>query len=343
MEGIYQPNDAFDFSNLVVSKPTRISGGNYFIRLSYLENPLYIQPPKSTTKQGILKAGKRHYCDLLFSNEQDGFTRWMENLEQYLQKRIFENRSEWFDGEMELHDIENYFTPPLKTFKSGKFYLVRVNISPILGKTPLKIYDEYENELSIESITDETNIMTILEIQGVKCSAKSFYIEIELKQIMVLNTPKLFEKCILKGAIKNMRVPEEENIKKDLEESKTELPVIDETTIDEHSSDEVVTDASKIEENPENSKHTIQTGLEEIDFDLEELPKTDKVQLRERKEVYYEIYKKAVKKAKIAREMAISAYLEAKQIKNTYMIEDLDNESDLDEDEFSFSNMQKEE
>jgi hypothetical protein len=74
-------------------------------------------------------------------------------------------------------------------------------------------------------------------------------------------------------------------------------------------------------------------------LDLEELPKEETFQLKQRKEVYYEIYRQAVKKAKLAREMAVSAYLEAKQIKNTYMIEDLEDsdESDLEDDAFVFS------
>jgi hypothetical protein len=82
-----------------------------------------------------------------------------------------------------------------------------------------------------------------------------------------------------------------------------------------------------------------ENDMQEIELDLEELPKEETFQLKQRKEVYYEIYRQAVKKAKLAREMAVSAYLEAKQIKNTYMIEDLEDsdESDLEEDAFVFS------
>ena len=39
-------------------------------------------------------------------------------------------------------------------------------------------------------------IMTILEIQGIKCSSRSFQIEIELKQMMVLKQFDIFEKCL---------------------------------------------------------------------------------------------------------------------------------------------------
>ena len=61
-------------------------------------------------------------------------------------------------------------------------------------------YDEDENEIDFETITDDTGVMTILEVQGIKCSSKSFQIEIEMKQLMVLRTANIFEKCIIRSA-----------------------------------------------------------------------------------------------------------------------------------------------
>jgi len=52
----------------------------------------------------------------------------------------------------------------------------------------------------MESIDDKTNITTILEIQGIKCSTRCFQIELELKQMMVMNPDDLFQKCIIKGS-----------------------------------------------------------------------------------------------------------------------------------------------
>ena len=57
---------------------------------------------------------------------------------------------------------------------------------------------------------------------------------------------------------------------------------------------------------------------------------TDSIKLRKPNEVYYEIYKAAREKAKRAKKLATEAYLEAKNIKIKYMLDDLD-ESDEDE------------
>jgi hypothetical protein len=51
------------------------------------------------------------------------------------------------------------------------------------------------------------------------------------------------------------------------------------------------------------------------------------------------MYREALKKAKIARDFALSSYLEAKHIKNTYMLDEI---TDLSDDELD-SNLDFEE
>jgi hypothetical protein len=47
------------------------------------------------------------------------------------------------------------------------------------------------------------------------------------------------------------------------------------------------------------------------------------------------MYREARRKAKVAKDLALSAYLEAKEIKNKYMLDDLSDSdgSDIDSDE----------
>ena len=200
MNGIYNTDSSFDFQGLHLAKPYQIPGGSFFIRISTDNNPLYIQPPKCTTKQGILKAGKKVYTDLVFTNEHSDFIEWMEKLEAHCQSMLYNNRDEWFEGEMEMHDIENYFTSPLKIYKSGKFYISRVNIATNLGRPTLKIYNEDEQLVNIDDVNEKMNIMSILEIRGIKCSATSFQIDIDVKQMMTLTPEKLFDKCLFTSA-----------------------------------------------------------------------------------------------------------------------------------------------
>ena len=54
--------------------------------------------------------------------------------------------------------------------------------------------------------------------------------------------------------------------------------------------------------------------------------------LKKPNQVYYELYNEARKKAKECKQQAILAFLEAKNIKKTYMLDNLD-DSDEDEEE----------
>lgn len=357
MNNIYNSDDAFsnfDFKKLILTKPTQSPGGNYFIKFLVDSAPLYVQPSKCSTKQGIVRAGKRFYSDLMFTNENEVFINWMEKLESHCQQYIFDNRSKWFESEMELHDVENYFTSPVKIYKSGKYYIIRSNVSTVLGKPTLKIYDEDENEVTLESITDKTDIMTILEIQGIKCSSRSFQIEIEIRQMMVLTPKDLFEKCLFKTNPVTNSIPKPAVIAVDsmgqsaleereeppigLENLENNPPMI---IKDEPTEEPVLEESAKVEpqftemdEAPETVKlHPalkIIDGMEEVEFHLEELSETDTLHLKQRNDVYYELYREAKRKAKIAKDFAISAYLEAKEIKNKYILDEID---DSDEDE----------
>lgn len=372
MSEIYDTNEPFDFNKLVLTKPAPVTGGNYFIKCLVNNGPLYIQPPKCKTRQGILKAGKRFYTDLIFTNEDENFIQWMENLENNCQQFIYNNREKWFDGEMELHDIENYFTSPLKIFKSGKFYIARTNISTVLGKIGLKIYHENENEVPMENINDKTNIMTILEVQGIKCSTRSFQIELEMKQLMVLKPQDLFEKCIIKTKNSNMKPsidakPSIDNlghqdvvIENDIiVDTPLNIPIEREylenmdSSLSSIKNDEIKIDleppqmaetsekqanlgeTSTIQDNLDKIPPIETDGIEEVEFNLEELEKADEIQIKKRNDIYYEMYREARQKAKVARDLALSAYLEVKRIKNTYMLDDIDDsdESDLELDE----------
>jgi hypothetical protein len=74
----------------------------------------------------------------------------------------------------------------------------------------------------------------------------------------------------------------------------------------------------------------------EVDFNLDEIEPSETVQLKNRNDVYYKMYKDARQKAKEARDLALSSFLEAKRIKNTYMLDDIDSDSDFEEDSLQF-------
>lgn len=85
---------------------------------------------------------------------------------------------------------------------------------------------------------------------------------------------------------------------------------------------------------PEPNKDIAKNAMVEVDIELN--GGCEAMKLKKPNEVYYEIYKNAKLKAKQMRKAAVEAYLEAKQIKTKYMLDDLD---ESDEDDIDIENI----
>ena len=355
MDTIIEPTIDYDFSKLYLGPPSTLAGGAYFTRIMYNTNKqLFIQSPKSLTKQGFIKSGKKVYADLMFDNNDTVFINWIENLETKCQELIFSKGQSWFETKLEKEDIETAFTSPFKIFKSGKFYLLRVNV-----KQNVKIYDENDQIVNNDDVTADKMLISILEIQGIKFTSRNFQIEIELKQAMVVSPDPFLDECFIKKPIKKQNIndikndiPIEEksidldtfidNSVKNLTENNNVQPPLEKETInlevsfeepkkinphDELEEANIVLDVEELVKEPDDP-----TMLKEMDFTLENNLET--ITLKKPNQVYYEIYKKAREKAKEAKKTAILAYLEMKNIKKTYMLDDID-ESDSEFEDFS--------
>jgi len=198
---IIDPNDSFDFKLLHLSNPSSVPGSAYFTKLYHSGKPLYIQTPKSYTKNGFVKNGKKIYSELMFDNNETEFIRWLENLEIRCQELLLEKGDEWFQEKMGKSDIESAFTSPIKIYRSGKNYLVRTNIkvNSATNIASIKIYNENEVTLQMDDITNDKQIISVVEIQGIKFTSRSFQIEIEMKQVMLLDNEILFDKCVIQS------------------------------------------------------------------------------------------------------------------------------------------------
>jgi hypothetical protein len=357
MDNIHEATRDFQFNQLSLISPTSISGGAHFSKILMNKLPLYIQTPKCKTKQGIVKSGKKMYSDLVFTHDDEEFIQWLETLETTIRKLIFDNRTKWFDIELSEEDIENYFAPTIKIFKSGKMYLLRVNAnsktSGAITVSNMKIYDENEQPVEMDTIDDKTTMITIVEIQGVKCSSKSFQIEIEIKQIMVLKPVDLFQKCIIKSSnhapvvLGSLPEPLEENMKvipttvlKPMEEPPIKIAIDEKPAEIEQKVEQKVEQNKEIEGDGEDDadaddNDTIKIlgdDVAEVDLDLDNLEESDTFHLKEKTEVYYEMYREARRKAKLAKSLALSSFMEARRIKNLYMLDDIDDsDSDLED------------
>jgi hypothetical protein len=414
MDNIIEPSYNFDFSKLSLAQPVAIQGGAHFTKLLMHGKQLYIQSPKCTTRQGFIKTGKKIHCDLMFNNNDEEFINWIESLETKCQELLLYKSTEWFQSPLEMTDIEAAFNSPLKVYKSGKFYLVRTNVkvNTLTGQPLIKIYNENEEPVQMEDINTETNVISILEIQGIKFTSRNFQIDIEVKQVMLLNKDIIFENCLIKknkDAIsnispatslllypvqegkfdilqvsdkivdndKNMQVEESlipvkscrdnleemEEIKVDQMEIKEDVDNEEDEEDEEDEPDETLDIKMDIEQPninleitdnpiPSANKNDVLSEDDLVDSILESMDPSneltefnidlhldntskDTIELKKPERVYYEMYQSVREKAKKAKQEAMLAYLEAKNIKKTYMLENLSDSSEDSMDDIS--------
>ena len=420
MEKIKYINKDFDFNGLSLAHPNGLQGGSYFTKLSVNNESLYLQTKRCKTKQGIVKTVKKTYCDLMFDRNDSEVVDWFENLEEKLIELVYEKRNLWFHNELDREDISSSFSSPIRTYKSGKYYLVRVHLSHanILSSGEFNCYDEQGQTVDPNTLNDqELSVIPLIEIQGVKFSSRNFSVEISLKQMMVLKKEEeTFNKCLI--TIPTNSSVEKENGNNDIDsldssESKennvddtkavvTEAVVTEaNTTIDKSESNEnenIKIELTELSSNDSSSIHSSENdtveenvttvrddiledknndndkklysssneieekdlsleiedlesnegdkpkGLEEFEVSLETLDVKDDniVKLRQPNEVYMEIWREARKRAKQARKAAIEAYLEAKNIKSTYMINEIDDSDSEDEIDNIVNSMESE-
>ena len=397
MENIVEPNDSFDFAKLSLGHPSNIQGGAYFTSIEYNNIPLYIQTTKSLSKQGIVRTGKKMYIDLMFDKTSEPIINWFENLEETCKKLIYTKKEEWFQNSLEECDIDNAFNSIIRIYKSGKFYLVRSNIKCNQASEPaVKLYNENEVTMTCQDIIDDTEIISILEIKGIKFTTRNFQIDVEVKQIMILDNEPIFKNCVIKGrkpnnVNKEMDVAKPTNIgfitndKLDNVDNLEEIeadPTNSSIVNNKHPNSDIFniqienTNAQNDNTNAQNGNTNTQKDntnaqkdnkpdeindvqfeieelddniieeepqLQELEIDNANLDEMNNITLKKPNQIYFELYKEARTKAKIAKKNAILAFLEAKNIKKTYMLDNLnDIDSDFDEeiDEVSESELE---
>lgn len=273
------PN-TFDVSQLKINIPA-YNGETHYSKLTYKGMPITIQTPQTLTKQGIVKQGKRLVCDLMINSIETEFLHWIEEVEIKIHNILHENSSSWFDQTFTLDDIESLFISPIKMFKSGKYYLIRAYL-----KEALKVFRDNHGIGTYMDITPENNIISILEFKGIKYSSRDFQFDIEIKQIMIIQTDPYENNCFIK--------------------LKNELPHLGKKMLEaEVGLNELI-----------NKPNIIDVGLKEITIDdnLED----SNIKLTSS---FLEIYNDAKKEAIETKQIAINAHLKLQEIKKKYNIE----------------------
>jgi len=319
----------FSADLLRLTTPTVLQNGNsHFTRIVFDESPLYFQTPRCETKQGIVTTTtKKTYYDLVLDSNSEtshspkefkAFVEWMQTLEDAVIKLLHSNGKLWFRDPLSEDDVRGLFASPLKPLKGGNQLSLRVNVpTSVTRANACTVFDESEKPVHLGYLTPDHQIISIIEVLGVRFTSSSFQLDLSCKQIAAVSNEPLFQSCV---------------IKKDASIYSYASPTSATTA--------TATTSTSVTAIPGPGKKD-ETGelkpLLETDIIIEQEPP---ISIHDPLKIYYSLYKAALKRAKDAKRMSIQAFLDAKNIKNKYNLDiydedynDDDNDDDDDDDD----------
>jgi len=355
MTTIQYTHEPFSAQALTLSDPVSIKD-YHFSEVRLDDEPIYIQLCNSNVRNGIcVDDSGNPYIDLLIHEDNDDALEWFESLDEEMRDRLFLKSPEWFDDDITREDIETSFTSSLSIVNDideqfsiklflPKNYRVRKN---------LNIYDENEDLLKAAVLNeDDIEITPLVELKGIKFDASTFEVYCVLRQAMVMNSDandnedESESEGESEGESEDEREIEGENKESDDDcEDENEATEInfkesqEDNVVDIQEDVKIKIDEGIKDPSPQTQKNDPLELLEIVDL----LP-TDAVEenveltLKKPNEVYLSMWREARETAKRAKNDAIKAYLEAKNIKSTWLLDDVEDDNDLESLELLLEN-----
>ena len=354
MATAHVPGEPFEFNSVTLADPT--SGGQrggYFSRISRSDStPLLVQTPDTTSKSGIATTTRSTHMDIEVDPESP-LHQWLTDLESYILESITANSEKWFTSPMTADEISYLLVPVCKRQAKREFLRATIPVARYAAQSRgLLVFDENEVAQPQSSITADTRFIGVIEVVGVRFTSTAMRIELNLKQVMVLGkTPEpvcLVKKTkvavgaddttsvdakVVEVAAPDTSVPDSADNESHVENARQNEEVEVETEVQVTSTTEpVITEpVSSNEADASSPSPTGSVSLEEVDVGLDS--EAQGIQLKEKHEVYQELYRELYERARTAKKQAIQLYLEAQELQVEHALEAIESSDDEDENE----------
>jgi hypothetical protein len=299
------------FENLRLKDPIGIQGGAILSKIDCSGRTFLQTPEASISKFDFSKNESTQPLTLSFdlnNNETNSLMEWIEKFENKIKTEIYDSRDKWFDGDIDHEDVDFFFQSSIKRTKNNailRIFLSRLS-KPLRAKLEnpreceeygVNIFNEEEDHLDFSDINSNETFISLIEPIGVKFTSTSFHIVYYLRQLMMLS-------------------PE------------VRKPLINKCLIETKSRKNNNLNQSQTNEKPEhNVSHT---EIENVNIDLNTpSDNSETIQLKQPNQIYIDMYKDMRKRAKKAKHEAEQAFLEAKQIKQSYQL-NIDSDTDTE-------------
>lgn len=353
MTTIQYTTDAFSLDGVSLSEPVGVKNYN-FSELSLNEEPIYVQLCNTGISNGIcVNDNGDSYVKLLIDENNEETLEWFEKFDEKMRDLLVVNGEEWFENEITPEDMEVAYNSSVSIQDdSDDAFIFKVYLPKNYNKrSNLNIYDEDEELLRSSILNeDDLELTPLIEVKGIKFDSSSFHLYAVLRQAMVMNNDGEEdsedggdnsedendvddgEKDVDdsedgedgedgKDGEDGEDDSEDENDGEDGEDGEKEVDDSDngDESDDEEKDDKDDKDGDDVKDVKDDKDGDV---LEEVTLELNETDNADQLVLKKPNEVYINMWKEARAKAKQAKNDAIKAYLEAKNIKSTWLLDE---------------------
>ena len=185
--------DQVSLENLNYSKPEKL-GTAYFSSFSYGDNlkPLHIQTPKlkCVTSMSSLKDKKNPFLEVEIPKGSFDMYDLFLSLDDKNIKETLQKSEDWFQKEIPLEAIDDMYKRTTKPFKKDTNPTLKFRLPVIKNEIQCTAYNQQRVFVDLDEIKEDSEIILILHIRGLKFLKHNFYCDCYISQI------KLFQDTI---------------------------------------------------------------------------------------------------------------------------------------------------
>lgn len=171
--------------NLKFTDPERID--NSYICNLYNDDDklLYIQSPILKVNNIVL-SNDNNFIDVNTNNKH--FIDFLLDMDENCIKCTFNNSENWFKKEIPYDAIENMYSEK-DIYEEDKKYQLKLELPVIDNKLQCNVFNENKEIIDVDEIKNK-NVVMIIHFKGLRILKNSFYLDLYVNQIKVVNTDK---------------------------------------------------------------------------------------------------------------------------------------------------------
>jgi len=178
-----------DINKLTIDKPIK-EGKIYYSNIFYDNKPLFLQTSKLQIKDYKIN---EKTSSIQFNIKQTNLDlhEFFIKLDNKIIKETYSNSKDWFNQEIPLEVIDDFYKRLSKPLEKDKNPTIRFRLPMIDKNIVCKIYNQDKEYIKLESIKDNLDAIIIIHIKGIKFLKQQYICDCYITQMRIEENKKV--------------------------------------------------------------------------------------------------------------------------------------------------------